>query len=305
MIHRAMSLSGMSPNAGAAAYPETGLAVVSITGADSTSFLDAQCSVRLAGIRDGVGFGAFADAKGRVLLVFRAWRHGDGWRLLVPLAEAGWLHDYLLRFVFRARVDIAVEADWRILGIAGASARSELEHAGVSVPADGHVTTRNGFATLSLDHERWLLCGKPEQTGAPIDTLCARLPAGDENAWRLLRLAAGEPEIRAATRARFLPQMLGLVELGAVSFDKGCYPGQEVITRARNLGTVKRHLGLLEWRATLPPVGTAVRIDGQTVETLDGVSLSAKRCWLQAVVPRSARGELARHLMTTRPPEAE
>jgi folate-binding Fe-S cluster repair protein YgfZ len=36
--------------------------------------------------------------------------------------------------------------------------------------------------------------------------------------------------------------MVGLDAIGGISFEKGCYPGQEIVARARYLGEVKRHL---------------------------------------------------------------
>ncbi len=44
----------------------------------------------------------------------------------------------------------------------------------------------------------------------------------------------------AETSEKFIPQMLGYEQIGAVSFSKGCYPGQEIVARARYLGKVKR-----------------------------------------------------------------
>ena len=46
--------------------------------------------------------------------------------------------------------------------------------------------------------------------------------------------------INPETTEAFLPQMVGLVEAGAVDFDKGCYLGQEVVARAQHRGEVKR-----------------------------------------------------------------
>ena len=48
--------------------------------------------------------------------------------------------------------------------------------------------------------------------------------------------------IDSDTTEKYLPQMVGLVEAGAVSFDKGCYLGQEVVARAQHRGAVKRQL---------------------------------------------------------------
>lgn len=58
----------------------------------------------------------------------------------------------------------------------------------------------------------------------------------------LLAVQAGLPEIYAATSEQWIPQMLNLDLLGAIGFTKGCYPGQEIITRTRHLGRVKRRM---------------------------------------------------------------
>ena len=57
-----------------------------------------------------------------------------------------------------------------------------------------------------------------------------------------LDIQAGIPLITAQTKEEFVPQMADFERLGAVSFHKGCYPGQEIIARTQYLGKVKRHL---------------------------------------------------------------
>lgn len=76
---------------------------------------------------------------------------------------------------------------------------------------------------------------------------------------------------------RYLPQALGLVDAGAVSFDKGCYLGQEIVARAQHRGNVKKNLVRLFLPAGLQPqiladahdagrhkIGTLVQIAAKT-----------------------------------------
>lgn len=65
--------------------------------------------------------------------------------------------------------------------------------------------------------------------------------------WKLLSIKAGIPEIYPETVEKFLPHSLNLPALKAVSFDKGCYCGQEVIARMQYRATLKKHM----YRATL------------------------------------------------------
>ena len=71
-------------------------------------------------------------------------------------------------------------------------------------------------------------------------------PVRDQGSWKEQELRKNVVWLGAATSERFIPQMLGLDNIGAVSFSKGCYPGQEVIARARYLGKVKRKPLLLQ-----------------------------------------------------------
>lgn len=62
----------------------------------------------------------------------------------------------------------------------------------------------------------------------------------DVKTWRAAELRAGVSWLNEASSEKFIPQMLGFDAIGAVSFSKGCYPGQEIVARARYLGKVKR-----------------------------------------------------------------
>ncbi len=71
--------------------------------------------------------------------------------------------------------------------------------------------------------------------------LTERRPVSADH-WTETCVDAGIALVTEATAETFLPQMLGLVEQGAVDFDKGCYLGQEVVARAQHRGEVKRQL---------------------------------------------------------------
>ncbi len=90
-------------------------------------------------------------------------------------------------------------------------------------------------------------------------------PSGiDADSLETTSIRQGIPWLRPETSGRFLPQELNLDELDAVSFTKGCYPGQEIIARLRYRGKVKRRLchATTENKTLLEP-GTALMPDGE------------------------------------------
>jgi hypothetical protein len=85
--------------------------------------------------------------------------------------------------------------------------------------------------------------------------------------WRLSDLRHGLPWLNAETEGRHLPQWLGLDEIGGLDYDKGCYPGQEVIARLHYRGTIKQRLRGLAANtpADIPGHNRVVADDGKTV----------------------------------------
>ena len=95
--------------------------------------------------------------------------------------------------------------------------------------------------------------------------------------WDLALIEMREVWLTAETTGVFLPQMIGLDEIGAVSFSKGCYLGQEVVARAQHLGEVKRRLATLEWSGLQPSPGTGVEVEGRIAGTVVSVAVEPER----------------------------
>jgi folate-binding protein YgfZ len=105
----------------------------------------------------------------------------------------------------------------------------------------------------------------------------ARGETGDANVWDLHDVRAGIAHVCAATSETFLPQMLDYDQLGAVSFTKGCYLGQEIVARTQHRGRPKRHLHRMTWSgAPQPSVGASlVGSDGNRAGTLVNVAATS------------------------------
>lgn len=86
----------------------------------------------------------------------------------------------------------------------------------------------------------------------------------------------------------FLPQMIGLTDVDAVSFSKGCYLGQEVVARAEHRGAVKQRLRRYRFNGAAPPVGADVFADGTKIGAVvavgSGIALAATRSAAPSIV---------------------
>lgn len=110
------------------------------------------------------------------------------------------------------------------------------------------------------------------------------------HAWRLAGITAGLPQVYAATSESFVAQMLNLDLLGGVSFEKGCYTGQEVIARAHFRGKVKRRMQrfLTEEPADLKPGEAGTLPDGRSFRIVDAAQRADGRCEFLAVAALTA-----------------
>jgi folate-binding protein YgfZ len=81
------------------------------------------------------------------------------------------------------------------------------------------------------------------------------------DAWRMLEVCSGIPRVVAATVEQFVPQMVNLELVGGVDFQKGCYPGQEVVARSQYRGTLKRRMFVFSCDAPASPGQEIVHSD--------------------------------------------
>ncbi|HVY80902.1 MAG TPA: hypothetical protein VG994_07975 [Steroidobacteraceae bacterium] len=100
------------------------------------------------------------------------------------------------------------------------------------------------------------------------------------------RIAAGVPQVYAATSEQFVAQMLNLDVIGAISFTKGCYTGQEVIARAHYRGRVKRRMQRFRTVGAELAIGQSGTLrDGRSFRVVEAVTTGDGHCEFLAVAP--------------------
>lgn len=227
------------------------LALIEASGADAPEFLHGQFTNEVLGLDDGKAtLSAWCNPKGRVIATFLLCRSGDRYWLALPRAlETAFLRRLKL-YVLRASVNIAMaDQGLTLAGMIGAPAAQ-----GRAAEVFPVVSPAAGLKDLAL------VIAEPG-TLRELRTS----PAGNEQAWDAANIRRGIPWLGEQTSERFLPQELNLDALGALSYDKGCYPGQEIIARLRYRGEVKRLLRRATAEATLAPrPGAVLTLPGET-----------------------------------------
>lgn len=260
-------------------FPLPALQSLAATGADAKQFLQGQLSSDLGKLASGGGqLSAWHDAKGRVLAILRVLAWNEGYLLVLPASLAASIMKRMSLFVLRARVDLRFGP--AVYGLRQADSGDWLAAAGLT-PAGARRDEAAGSRLAAMPMPAdvgWLVAGQTDSLSGPPDAAAA-------TEWELAELAAGIPEIYPETSGEFVPQMLNLDRLGALSFTKGCYPGQEIIARAHHLGRVKRRARLFTAASVPPAPGTSMAGGGGTVVRAHA---SAEGCLLMAVVSEDA-----------------
>lgn len=237
------------------------IACIVIGGADARRFAQTQFSGDVEALAPGHWqWNAWLTAQGRVRTLMHLADLGDG-RLLAVLrgGDVDATCAALARFVFRMRVTLAV-------GSFTAFAGDPVVDGTAGIALDGAIVLGYGTRSLRL---------------SPVTAPCD--PVTQEE-WRLQDIRWGWPSLPADGEPEFLPPALGLEHLGAVAFDKGCYPGQEIAARLHYRGGHK--FRLYHVRGTSLPSPGPTRVgNGATTTWLLEVATSQEGMQALIVAP--------------------
>lgn len=225
---------------GAVRLPDWG--VIRATGTDARSFLHGQLTQDTQHLEPGrARLAGYCSPKGRLLASFVMWTEAASGDVLLA-CSADLLPGTLRRlsmFVLRAKCRLSdATAERTLYGWAGAAVPG-AQPWDVSEGAGG---TAVRLPDAAGQHRALWAGAEPPvpEALAPED-------------WRWLEVMSAVPRIVAATVEQFVPQMINLEAVGGVNFQKGCYPGQEVVARSQYRGTLKRRAFLVRSTAALQP----------------------------------------------------
>ncbi|HEY6880055.1 MAG TPA: hypothetical protein VI299_18650 [Polyangiales bacterium] len=249
------------------------LTPVLVQGPDARKFMQGQLTNDVRKLtRERALLGSCNTGQGRVQAVLTLLERNEGVVALFPTATLERLLTKLRASIFSTKVSFEL-LPWSATPISAAEASARF----VSLPREQGQCVSEGELTLlrwwSAD-ERYLLLGAhaPSQASTVQD-----------EEWRAADLAAGLPQVYAETQTSFVPQMLNLDLLHGISFDKGCYVGQEIVARARRNGVPRRMFRFSARCAPAAPGTPVLHGSDEVGELVDAVS-SRVGCELLAVV---------------------
>ena len=231
----------------AALYPVPQLSLLEITGSDSATFLQGQLTCNVKALReDNSFFAAFCNAKGRTISTLLIFKQAESFFLVLPTALKIKVQKKLQMYVLRSDVQlIDVNDDYCMSGLHGLPEQSNdirlptndfsREHELIKLPNSSYLM----IATVKNSIRLW------------SEYLKKGWFAQSSSVWNYLTISAGLVWLDDESSEVYIPQMLNLDKFGGISFDKGCYTGQEVVARTHYLGKAKRRLFIAEGASDL------------------------------------------------------
>lgn len=221
--------------------------LIGVHGADARSFLQAQLANDMRQVdAERSPLGCYLSPKGRVLANFRIIAAGPSFYLQLPQDNVEETVTQLRRFILRAQVSVEDDPHAFIrFGLAGPHAARILESLWGSAPsAPNQTQIQQEIRVIRTHgiHPRYEFWGDLPAMSRLWNQLLAHCAPVGPASWELLDILSGLAYVQPQTRDMFLPQMLNLDVLDGIGFQKGCYPGQEIVTRTRSRGTLKRRL---------------------------------------------------------------
>ncbi|RMA79332.1 YgfZ/GcvT domain-containing protein [Umboniibacter marinipuniceus] len=195
------------------------LSIYAITGADAATFLQNQITADINKVTaEKAAFTASCDLKGRAIATFLIAKIDTGFLILVDENCADELVAHYRKYAAFSKVSIEQRSDLSV----HFCAQSDQPATNPFSQQDSLIRHPNGTSA-------WLI-------QAQASSQQTSLPAARAN------VDAGVVFTDASSKSAFIPQIIGVDQLGGISFTKGCYLGQEIVARMKYLGKSKKSL---------------------------------------------------------------
>lgn len=225
-------------------YDLSNYGVIALKGEGCRDFLQGQITADINKLSTNQAlFTAVCNPQGRIYSLFLLIeRSKDDLLCLLPSALLSTTVERLNKFAVFYKVDINdVSEQWAVMGT----------HVSQTEGETFSVTDSETSITVQIDHQRKIQLCSPELALPLWQDKTAQVK--HYGLWLKQDIEQGLPRLYPETIETFLPHNLNLIELGAVSFDKGCYTGQEVVARMHYKGKLKSHMRVLTGESQQAP----------------------------------------------------
>ncbi|MFY8350108.1 tRNA-modifying protein YgfZ [Pseudoalteromonas sp. SSM20] len=260
--------------------------IVVISGQDRKSYLHGQVTQDLNLLNESTFlWSGHCNAKGKLWSVHKLIASDESYLLLASESEANQSFSELKKYGVFSKAEFELSETLHTIGLI-AQSTSEIESLlSISFGERNLVSFDLGYA-LQLANGLVELVIAEDKLAALESKITIE---AHENDWLAATIKAGLPRLSAETLDEFVPQMVNLQAIGGISFNKGCYTGQETVARMKYLGKNKRAMYSLF--AKEQTIESASEVEIQLGENwrragkITNIAVTAEGTFVQAVLP--------------------
>lgn len=232
-------------------------------GPDSAKFMQGQLTCNTATQTETQArFGGHCTPKGRLVANFYLTKTAaDSFLFFVPQGCAAQLLKSLSKYIVFSKAklrDAATEVTR--FGVSGEQAFAALQQQLPELRNERLASASNEtLYALCVEPNRFLVAVACEQADGWSQQLMAQgAITANSDAWLAADIQAGFGFVAAETIEEFIPQMLNMQLIDGVSFNKGCYTGQEIVARMQYRGTLKKAMYLVTGTGSAPAANSEI-----------------------------------------------
>ena len=267
-------------------------AIIKVTGEDAVKYLQGQFTNDITLLTpDRTMRAAHCNFKGKMWAIFQLIPFSGGIYLVTTLSSLETTLRELKKFAVFSKVTIEHDTHLQYLSGSRQALMDILKTQGLATDDSSNVTQSHKESVT------WY-CERSGLTHVIVpDTVAFQSESESDSDWvNTAEVLAGLPQIVEQTADQFVPQMMNLQLIDGISFEKGCYTGQEVVARTKYLGKNKRATLLLQATSSVAvPAGTDLELSlGENWRRAGSVIRSSQfngNTYLLAVLPNDTESD--------------
>ena len=244
--------------------------IILISGTDRYQFLQGLITQDINRINTLYSIpSAICNIKGRVISTCNIVKLKDSIGLAVPKSITNKVIDHLSLYQLRSDIKIK-NSNTKYMAIAmNIKSSHSKSHLDLLVLID-NLKKKELIATNKSKKEAYVEIYGDKNTIDKFTIKTTQLLS--EKEWNNAKIKSGLVDINRKTSELYTPHMLNLDLIGAISFDKGCYTGQEIVARTENLGRVKRRVNRYKLSTNKAKIGDELTLNNNKIGAIINVA---------------------------------
>ena len=267
-------------------YHDAGIDVIRVSGIDNKKFLQGQLTNDIVSLQDQkYKLASYCTHQGKVISNMQLILNDNDIIILLPKHLSEYFIEKISKYILMSKVEFNIDSKSVVLSGLGKEALSIINKYNVTIPGDYKKIDNSSIiinmSNLSIPQCRCILFN-PEQK---VEIAYAK---PDQDTTCLIDLFNLITRLQVENIEKYIPQVLNADKLDTVNYKKGCYTGQEVVARTHYLGSVKKHVYLVNINAIEINEKNIINRDGESVGELIGESFIHENIMLSHCILRDS-----------------